>query len=256
MPDTLRTLLILCPMVFLAGFVDSIAGGGGLISLPAYLLCGFPAHTAYGTNKTSSLFGTFFATLRYWRSGSLDIRIGLVSGAVALIGSSLGARLALALSDRFLRIMLLVLLPVVAVTTVLRRKSNKEGSAASLTRKKMFIIAAAFCFVIGAYDGFFGPGTGTFLILAFTGLLGFDYAKAGGTAKVVNLSSNFAAVCLFAFSGNVAFWAAIPAALCSIAGNWIGSGMAIKRGAKFIRLVMLGVLILLFARLLWDFINL
>ncbi len=256
MPETVRTLLILCPMVFLAGFIDSIAGGGGLISLPAYLLCGFPAHVALGSNKMSSSVGTLVATWRYWRSRSLDIRIGLASGLFALAGSFLGTRLALAISDRSIRILVLVILPVVAFTTVLRRRRSDDTKKKSPPEgRRALFIASGIGLLIGAYDGFIGPGTGTFLILAFTGLLGFDYAKAGGTAKIVNLSSNIAAVLLFSFSGKVAFWAAIPAALCSVAGNWIGSGMAIRRGDGFIRIVLVGVLILLFARLLFDLVR-
>ena len=125
MSDTLRTLLILCQMVFLAGFIDSIAGGGGLISLPAYLLCGFPAHVALGSNKMSSAVGTFIATCRYWRNGAVDIKVGLSAGLLALVGSAAGARLAIAVSDRFLRTMLLILLPVVAAIIIFRRQGGE-----------------------------------------------------------------------------------------------------------------------------------
>ncbi|MBP7400982.1 MAG: TSUP family transporter [Clostridia bacterium] len=254
MPDPLQTLPILCPLVFLAGFIDSIAGGGGLVSLPAYLLCGFPAHVAFGSNKMSSSVGTLVATWRYARSRSMDIRAGLAGGAAALAGSFAGARLALAVSDRFLRMLLLVLLPVVAATTLLRRKGDADNANRRFpSGKRLYAVTAGICLLIGAYDGFFGPGTGTFLILAFTGVLGFDYAKAGGTAKIVNLASNIAAVTLFAANAKIVLWAAVPAALCSVAGNWIGSGMAIRRGAGFIRTVLVGVLILLFIRLLVDF---
>lgn len=254
MSDTLRTLLILCPMVFLAGFIDSIAGGGGLISLPAYLLCGFPAHIALGSNKMSSAVGTFIATCRYWRNGAVDIKVGLSAGLLALVGSAAGARLAIAVSDRFLRTMLLILLPVVAAIILLSKRGGEIDHSGSLSARRSIVIASMIGLGIGAYDGFFGPGTGTFLILAFTGLLRFDYTKASGTAKVVNLSSNIAALAMFVLSSNVAFWAAIPAAACSVAGNWIGSGMAIRRGARFIRLILVVVLALLFVRLLYDFV--
>ncbi len=256
MPETLETLLILCPLVFLAGLVDSIAGGGGLISLPAYLLCGFPAHVAFGSNKLSSSLGTLVATWRYARSRSLDFGIGLAGAGCALLGSFGGTRLALLVSDRGLRIVLVVLLPLVAAFTLLRsRKNNLETAGREVSRLRSYALACSFCLVIGAYDGFFGPGTGTFLILAFHGLLGFEYAKAGGTAKLVNLASNLAAVTLFAANMKIAFWAAIPAALCSVAGNWIGSGLAIRRGAGLIRSVLAGVLFLLFARMLYDLVT-
>ena len=165
MPETLETLLILCPLVFLAGLVDSIAGGGGLISLPAYLLCGFPAHVAFGSNKLSSSLGTLVATWRYARSRSLDVGIGLAGAGCALLGSFGGTRLALLVSDRGLRIVLVVMLPLVAAFTLLRsRKNNRETAGRDVSRSRSYMLACSFCLVIGAYDGF-RPGHGTFLIL-------------------------------------------------------------------------------------------
>ncbi len=251
MPETLETLLILCPLVFLR--VWSTPCGRRRIDLSARLsVVRVSAHVAFGSNKLSS-------SSEHWSPpGDMRAAVRWMSASVwperaVRCSDRSGTRLALLVSDRGLRIVLVVLLPLVAAFTLLRsRKSNLEPAGREVSRSRSYALACSFCLVIGAYDGFFGPGTGTFLILAFHGLLGFDYAKAGGTAKLVNLASNLAAVTLFAANMKIAFWAAIPAALCSVAGNWIGSGLAIRRGAGLIRSVLVGVLVLLFARMLYD----
>lgn len=250
-----QQLLIACPLIFLAGFVDAAAGGGGLISLPAYYLIGLPPHLAIGSNKFSSCTGTVFSTGRYLKSGSIEWSAAIPAAAFALAGSFGGARLALVLNDRFLRGAMLILLPAAAVFLLLGQKRGREDTCtySGISSRRAFVLSGCIGLSMGVYDGFFGPGTGTFLILAFTGLLGFDYKTAGGNTKLVNLSSNLAAVATFIAAGQIAYAVAVPAALCSVAGHWLGSGIAIKKGARFIRPVMLFVLALLFAKLIWDF---
>ena len=248
-----RQLAVVCPLVFLAGFVDAVAGGGGLISLPAYYLTGMPAHFALGSNKFSSCAGTLFSTGRFLKSGSFDLLTAAVSASLALAGSFCGAGLALVLDDRALRVAMLILLPAAAVFLLLRGGAamDRNGSY-PLPRRRAILLSAVIGFLLGAYDGFFGPGTGTFLILAFTAVLGFDLKTACGNTKVVNLSSNAAAVAAFVASGAIRYDLAVPAAVCSVAGHWIGSGLAIRRGAGFIRPVMILVLALLFVKLVRD----
>lgn len=249
----LQQLAVVCPLVFLAGFVDAAAGGGGLISLPAYYLTGMPAHFALGSNKFSSCTGTLFSTGRFLKSGSFEFRTALVSASFALMGSFCGARLALFLDDRALRVAMLILLPAAAVFLLLRRGKGEDRNTFGLVpRGRAMLLSAAIGFLLGTYDGFFGPGTGTFLILAFTAILGFDMKTACGNTKVVNLASNAAALAAFVAAGTIRYDLAVPAAVCSVAGHWIGSGLAIRSGAKFIRPVMLLVLALLFAKLLRD----
>jgi uncharacterized protein len=252
---TLQTLLIICPLTFLAGFIDSIAGGGGLISLPSYLFIGLPSHAALGTNKFSSSIGTLVATIRYAKNKSIHYKSAFFAAAAALLGSYLGARLALAFDEKYLRLVLVGLLPVIAVFILTRRKFGEENKAASLAPQKILILSIIAGFVIGAYDGFFGPGTGTFLILVFTGMIGFDLATASGNTKVVNLASNIAALVAFIAGGAVVFSIGIPAALSGVLGNWIGSGLAIRNGAKVIRPVFTGVMVLLFGKILWDLLS-
>lgn len=255
MQVTIETILIICPLTFLAGFIDSIAGGGGLISLPSYLFIGLPSHAALGTNKFSSSIGTLIATLRYAKSGQVHYKSALTAALAAFIGSYSGALLALAFDEKFLRILMIVLLPIMAVFILTRKKFGEESKIAALPSKRVIILSLITGFILGTYDGFFGPGTGTFLILAFTGIIGLDLATASGNTKVVNLASNIAAVVAFISGGSVVFAIGIPAAISGMLGNWLGSGLAIKNGARVIRPVFIGVMALLFGKILWDFIK-
>lgn len=249
MEITTNMLFIICPLVFLAGFVDSIAGGGGLISLPSYTFIGLPAHFVLGTNKFSSSFGTFFSTMRFMKNGKIHYKSAVASVISALLGSFLGAKAALALDEVYLKYVLIVLLPIIAIFILTRRGFGEEDKSFNLSSKKIISLSLLSGLLIGAYDGFFGPGTGTFLILMYTGVIGFNLTTASGNAKIVNLASNIAAVLTFIASGKVAYQIGIPAALCGILGNWIGSGLAIKRGAKVIRPVFISVIALLFIKI-------
>ena len=218
-------MLFLICMTGFAGIVDSAAGGGGLISLPAYLFAGLPAHYTYGTNKFSAACGTTFATARFLRSGALDLKVGLLAAAGSFAGSAAGAHLALLLSDGALRLMMLCILPVAAAIILTRwRSPDHDPGEVPLTRARA-ALAVAIGVGIGCYDGLFGPGTGTFAIIAFSTLMGYD------------------------MSGLVVFHIAIPCAISGIAGNLIGSRLALKGGAKVIRPMMLVVLVLLLGQL-------
>lgn len=253
MLSTMQMLAIVCPLVFFASFVDSIAGGGGLISLPAYLLTGMPVHMAYGCNKFSGCIGTLVSAARYLRSGHLHLRTALCAAALALAGSGLGARLALVLSDRALRLSMLVLLPLAAVIVLFNKgRLGDQNTFDQHALGAAYLIAGLIGFGCGMYDGFFGPGTGTFMLLAFSLFLGFDFATANGNTKLANLASNVAALVVFISAGQVLYQIAIPAALCSICGNYLGSGLAIKKGAGFIRPMLIAVLCLLFVKIIYD----
>lgn len=243
--------LIVCPLVFLAGLVDSIAGGGGLISLPGYLIAGVPAHMALGTNKLSSSVGTAVSTVRLARHGYLKgkLAIAAASALSAILGSLLGAHLALLVSDRVIRHMMLVALPIVAFY-VLRGKNSAEEETETLPAKQMTVIAVAASFFIGCYDGFYGPGTGTFLILVLTGAAKMDIRSASAQTKVINLSSNVAALLTFIFTGNVNYSLGLAAAVCSICGHYLGSGLVISNGKKIVHPIVLLVLTILFIKIL------
>lgn len=255
MQVTLDTLLIICPLIFLAGFIDSIAGGGGLISLPSYLFAGLPVHFAIGTNKFSSTFGTSISVVRFIRSNKIDYKSAVASVLSALLGSFIGAKLALAIDEKYLKYFLVAALPVIAVFILTRKGFGEKDTSSNLSDRKIIFLSVLSGLLIGAYDGFFGPGTGTFLILMYTGVIGFNLTTASGNAKFVNLASNVSALITFIASGKVLLAVGVPAALFGILGNWIGSGLAIKKGAKVIRPVFVCVLILLFAKISYDLIK-
>ncbi|HCC37869.1 MAG TPA: hypothetical protein DEQ14_09780 [Treponema sp.] len=249
------TLLILCPLVFLAAFIDSIAGGGGLISLPAYILAGFPIHTAGGTNKFSSSIGTLAAVINYIRSGSVDFAAAVAGGLAAIAGAWTGTRLALSLSPRVLQICLMVILPLAGIFILTSRGMKTPVPKKPLSFRLKILCAAAVGLVIGCYDGFFGPGAGMFMTLALAFLVRLELIKAVGTTKVLNFSSNMASMVTWLVNGKVFFPVAIPCMLCSAAGGFLGSRMAIKTGRKLIRLVLAFVAVLLFAKILFDLVK-
>lgn len=248
MEVSLTTFFIVCPLVFLAGFVDSIGGGGGLISLPAYLFAGVPAHMALATNKLSSTLGTSISAFRMRKR--MDLSVAGASVVCALVGSSIGSSLALMVSEKVVQYMLLPVLPVVAYY-VLRKKNLDEGTEkVTLPRKNVFLLSMIASFCVGMYDGFYGPGTGTFLILLYTGLVKMDLMTASANTKAVNLASNVGALTVFILNGKVFYTLGIPAALCCIAGNYLGSGMVLKNGSRVVRPIILVVLLILFVKIL------
>ena len=245
------TYLIVCPLVFLAGLMDSIAGGGGLISLPAFLLAGLPAHNAIATNKLSSAIGTTVSTARFAKNGYIKLKFVLPCILLSLIGSVCGANLSLHMSDSVLKKVMMVILPVVAVLVLLDRKGTVPEEGVPITPRIMVISLIA-AFVIGAYDGFYGPGTGTFLILTFTGIAKTDLHTATGTTKALNLTSNVAALITFIIHGQVLYPLGLAAGVFCLAGHYIGSGMVTKNGMKIVRPVILLVLTLLFVKLILE----
>jgi uncharacterized membrane protein YfcA len=241
---------IVCPLVFLGGLLDSIAGGGGLISLPAYLFAGVPMHFALGTNKLSSIAGTAAAAYRYYKNRYVDLILGAPCIAAALAGSSIGTSLTMRIDEQYLQRLLLVVLPVTAFYVFKKKSLTVKGPSPS--RAKTRACAVGISFIVGGYDGFFGPGAGTFLILLYTGLAKIDAPIASGNAKFVNLGSNFAALVLFFIHGRVLLPLGLCAALFGILGAYIGSGLVIRRGAAVIRYAILTALTLLFIKVAWD----
>jgi uncharacterized membrane protein YfcA len=239
-------------MIFLAGWIDAIAGGGGLISLPTYLIVGLPPHFALGSNKFSSCSGTIFTTIRYFRNNMIDLPIAFSTALFALIGSWIGARTVLLIQAEFLNYILICLIPIIAVINMLNKNIGKINKSIKIKNSKKMLLAISAGLMIGFYDGFFGPGTGTFLIIVYTLLLKYDFVTANANTKLVNLASNLAAVFTFAFTGNIYYKLAIPAAIFGVTGNLIGSKMVILRGNKLIREIFFLVLFLLMARVIWN----
>lgn len=252
MTNTIYILLIICPLIFLAGFIDAIVGGGGLISLPAYLAVGLPPHFATATNKCSSTFGTLVATKKFLKSGKVYLPAAIPAAGTALIGSSIGAYLNMILDEKILRYIMLGAVPVIAVFLMVKKDFGSKDMSHKFSKIKLIILSAVIGFIIGVYDGFFGPGTGTFLILAFTGIVGFDLLTASGNTKLVNLASNISAFITFAIGGKIIWHIGIPAAVFGIAGNYFGATFALNKGKNFIRPMFFVILAILTVKLIVD----
>jgi uncharacterized membrane protein YfcA len=248
-------LIFLFAAAFAAGFIDSIAGGGGLVSLPALMIAGVPPHVALGTNKLQSVFGTFFATINYARKDKVIWKAAFVGIPLALIGSALGAKLTLFLSIGLMAKILIFLLPPATILMFLSNSLLKEKDVKSSFSTRRLTAVALVCFFIGLYDGFYGPGTGTFLIVLLVLVCRIPLLHASATAKTFNLASNIGAVVTFALAGKIYYSMALIMAVANIAGNLTGSQLAIKKGNNFIqRFVYLAILIL-FVYLLFNYRN-
>ncbi len=248
----LQGLLIVCPLVFLAGFVDAIAGGGGIISLPAYLFAGIPPHMALGTNKLSSTSGTLISTIRYMKNGYLK-GIGLLAAlaaVAAIAGSAAGSRIALFVPEKIIENLMLIVLPVVAFFVLRNKSFSEEKEAQPLPGKKRVFLTLAAAFGIGMYDGLYGPGTGTFLLLVLTGITHLSMKQASAATKIINLSSNVSALITFLISGAVDYRLGIAGAVCCIAGHYVGAGMVVKDGTKIVKPVVIFVLAALFIKVI------
>jgi uncharacterized membrane protein YfcA len=247
---TLLQIALLAAVGLVAGTVDAIAGGGGLLTVPALLWAGLPPHLALATNKGQSVFGSFAALVRFTGGGLVDGRRALITFPLGLAGSLGGAALVLAVPAGALRPVVIALLAFAAAFVGLRRGSPRAPNAppgqASLP------VAGAIAVAIGAYDGFFGPGTGTFLIVAFVGLLGDGLARASASAKVVNFASNLAAVALFSARGLVMWKIAVPMAVGQLVGGLLGAHLAIRRGDTLVRRVVVAVALAAAVKLAWD----
>lgn len=246
-------LFIICPLIFIGGVVDAIGGGGGLITLPAYMISGFPVHFAIGTNKISSVMGTSIAVTKFLRDGYMPLKLSAVGVIFALIGSSLGAKTALLIDDYAFRILMLFILPVTAwyvfrSQDLLREQTNIADEITSRT----YVICVLVALSTGFYDGFYGPGAGTFMLLLMAGIAGLSVQKANGVTKAINFATNIAAVAVYFVNGKAILPVGITAGCFSIAGNYIGAKFFEKGGAKAVRPVILVVLSLFFVRVIYD----
>ncbi len=243
-------LLIVCPLLFLAGFIDSVAGGGGLISTPAYMLAGLPMHEVMGTNKVCASLGTGLAAGNYVKSGKIRWNTAIVSSIFSFVGSWAGAEIALMIEATTLKKGFTFILPFIALF-VLFNKSADSG-VQKLFGTKMYIAASLIGFFIGMYDGLIGPGTGTFLIFAYTMLIGYDYITASGNAKLINLASGVGAAASYLLAGKVIWALVIPASAANMLGNYLGSSYALKHGGKAVKRMLIVVLVGIFVKLVID----
>ena len=253
---TLSQLFIICPLIFIGGVVDAIGGGGGLITLPAYIISGFPVIFAIGTNKISSAMGTFTALMKFLRDGYMPLKLSVIGIIFALIGSSLGAKTALLIDDYAFKILMLAILPVTA-WYVFRSQDllREERETSDAVTRRTYIVCVLVAFFLGFYDGFYGPGAGTFMLLLMAGATRLSVQKANGVTKAINFATNLAAIVVYFVNGKVILPVGIAAGCFSIAGNYIGARFFERGGAKAVRPVILIVLSLFFVRVIYDLLS-
>lgn len=241
----LWVVLLVCAGVFAASFMDAIAGGGGILSVPTYLMAftGFPTYYVLGTNKFSACVGTVFSTARFIRHGYVDWKLFLPAAGLSLLGSLAGTWLQLRTPDVVLKYLLLALLPIAAFVTLRSRNWPDEEAAMDPRRRTAIVWGAAL--LIGVYDGYYGPGTGTFLMILFVRAAKLDTRRAAGGAKVINLASNLGSAIVALRNGYVFLGVGMMAAAASVAGHYLGAGVAIKNGSRIIRPTVVVVLLLL-----------
>lgn len=240
------TLAIVCPLVLLGGVVDAVAGGGGLITLPSYLIAGVPPHLAIATNQLSAAIGSTASTVRLWRNGFVNVALALPAALFGFLGSVGGARITLLVPEGVLRYVLLVLLPVVAV--VVMRRKNLAAKEREMPWNRRWLLVAACSLACGLYNGFYGPGSGTFTLLAFTTFAGMGLKDASGDMKIWNLSANIASIITFALSGQMWWLVGCVAGAFGMAGHYVGAGLVLKDGTRIVRPVIVLVLVILFVR--------
>ncbi|HWJ90731.1 MAG TPA: TSUP family transporter [Flavisolibacter sp.] len=244
MTVTPEQILLLCMAAFVAGFVDAIVGGGGLIQTPAtlVLLGAYPVVNAIGSTKIPSFSGTVFAVSQYIRKVKVDRLLALVMCVIAFFASFAGSQLLTVVSNAFMKPVLLVVLTAVAIYTYTKKDFGQHEAKDHSTRKEL-IYGIGISLVLGFYDGFIGPGAGSFLILAFISLLGYDFLRASTHAKLVNLATNLGSIVLFTIKGKIIWAAALPMAASNALGGMLGARMALARGNKFIRIFFLVIII-------------
>jgi uncharacterized membrane protein YfcA len=250
-------VIALCGFALLAGFVDAIAGGGGLIQVPA-LFAIFPNAAPamlLGTNKFSALTGTTIATLRYGWSVSIRWRVAIPAAAIAGSAALAGAETVTLIDISILRPLLLVLLSIMVLYTFARPKLGKAAEPAGHPASPRTAGFLALAGVFGFYDGFFGPGAGSVLMFALVRWFGLDFLRAAATTKVLNLTTNLCALLLFAWTGNVLYGVAVPMAACNVCGGFLGAHLAVRRGSGFVRTVFLTVTVALTLKVLVDVLN-
>lgn len=247
---SLDMLAFLMGAGFVACFIDSVVGGGGLISVPALMLTGLPPVTVLGTNKMASVMGSFTSVLSFMKSGKVDCKLIKFLFPLSLIGSALGVYTVQFIPPHFLKPLVIVLLVLVTIYSLLRKNWGETSTYKGMTDKTAWL-SGIIAFVLGFYDGFFGPGTGSFLLFGFL-LIGFDFVTASGNARALNFGSNIAAVIVFGAIGSINYYYAIPMGLAMIIGALAGTRMAITKGAAYVRPLFISVSTLLIGKQLWD----
>ena len=250
---SLLTMILLSIMAFIAGFIDSVVGGGGLIQIPA-LLISLPNTSVpiiFGTNKIAALSGTSIAAIQYAKRIKFNFKLLIIISASSFIASYSGARIVSLINPSTLKPIILVILIIIAIYTFIKKDLGKVQTR-QLPFNKQAALGILIGLVVGFYDGFFGPGTGSFFVLAFVLILGFEFVQASAYAKIVNCMTNISALIVFISHGNFIISIALLMAVFNISGSIIGSRMALKKGNEFIRLFFLMIVVIMILRYGYD----
>lgn len=245
--------LIICIVFFFAGIVDAVCGGGGLLTRPVMMATGVPTHMISGSNQCSIFFGSFTSFWRYLRGRHIHWRSALPTVPLTILGAFLGAKLNLIMPESALELVMIILLPIITVILLLKRDFGAVNHADCLSGVRVFLNALFIGLAVGCYQGFYAAGAGTFFILAFATLGKLDLITASGNTKTVSLFSNITAGLTYALSGAVIWQIAIPATLFNVAGNYLGCSLAMSKGAKIIRPMFLGMIGLLFLKIVLSY---
>ena len=246
-------ILVVFVAYFFGGVVDSVCGGGGLIMLPALLAVGVPAHIAVGTNQVSIFPGIVTSVAKFHRNGMIDTKNAMYAVPFGIVGGFLGAKLNMLVSEGYLQILLMVLIPVLAAVTIFKPNVGTEDRSQDNSRRKMIVLSAIIGFVVGTYHSFYGPASGTFYMLAFAMLLNYDLVTANGNTRLVTMFVTVVSSITYALSGCVNWMYVLIAVPAYVIGNYLGVSLAITKGAKFVRPMFYVILALLFIKLVKDF---
>jgi len=239
--ENITTLWIIIFIItgFVAGYIDSIAGGGGMVQVPVLLLSGIPPVFVLATNKIAGLFGVTMATIRYYLSNKISIKVVSIAIIPCLIASYIGSELVMYISDEIIQWAILISIPIALLFLFKKSSEIKEDKSSELTNKNIVLATAP----IGFYDGLLGPGTGTYMTISMKKFLHLDYIISTASTKPLNLATNLGSAIAFVLAGKVLWMIALPMALANMAGSWVGSNYAIKGGEKFIKKVLIMVLV-------------
>lgn len=248
MENLFLNLLFICPLLFLAGLIDAISGGGGIIALPSYIMTGMPLSFAYGCNKFQSCIGTSAALYRYAKSGYVDIKAALISAIPAIAGSFISTRIMLLLDDSVKSAIIIVAMIFIITLTLITNKvsvgEDGEVTHIGITVKNSLLLLGI-GFFLGLYDGFFGPGGGTIALMLFSIFFKYDFRTASGNGKVIIVVSNLIALVNYIIEGSILYEIAIPATIANIAGCYLGASLAVKNGKKLVKKFLFAVVIIL-----------
>lgn len=250
---SIEILIFLIAAGFAAAFIDSVVGGGGLISIPALLFAGLPPSVALGTNKLAATMGALTSTINFLHSGKINKKLVIKLLPLSIIGAGAGVYVVQLIPSEFLKPIILILLILVTIYTLFKKGWGMESNFKELTKKMAYFIALA-ALLLGFYDGFLGAGTGSFLIFSFL-LLGFNFVESAGNAKVLNLGSNIAALITFMLFSSVNFQYGIPMGIAMILGALVGTRVAIKNGAAYVKVLFVGITVLLIGKSIWDYVQ-